>query len=386
MTHSVLVGAATPVSYLPISDQSEWLTWLEDHVDPNWRSAEWNHSTWLFTGDPDNPATLLVRCLTQACNTLLPAAALCGSCRKEHARSGLSVDEFVATHVPARTNRYPVVPQPRCIVRRNGIGCNGWSATKGLCHEHYMQWLAARQQRTDLEWGDWLATAPVPRIKAAEPCVVTGCVLERFRRGQLCYYHYYKHRRDDPQRSVTDWATTQTPFLHEQHFSLAPLQPMLRLEVLYGLQRRDARGCTITPALVRRLVKSIAPLPSLTTVTGERRAWAASLTYSKHPRNLLIGLLREVQTGHNHMLGVQPTDKEVWDSSLIKLSPEFSTGAYRYGYTLDFTTISQSWLRTVVLAWARRTTPSRDRLKEAVKAAQIASTTLERRAGGGHDP
>jgi integrase len=202
----------------------------------------------------------------------------------------------------------------------------------------------------------------------------------------LCYYHYNKYLRDDPRRPAIEWAATQSPFLHAQHFSLAPLGPTLRLEVLYGLQQRDARGCRINPALVRTAVKRIAPLPSLTTVTGGRPAWAASLTSSKHLKSLLMGLLREVQVGHNHMLGVQPTETEVWDSSLIKLSPEFSTDPYRYGHTLDFTTISQSWLRTVVLEWARRTNPSRDRLKEAVKATAIASTALERRAGGGHDP
>lgn len=386
MTQSVPLGAATPVSYLPTSDRPGWLEWLEDHVDTNWRSGEWNNSSWLFTGEPDNPATVLARCRTRACHTLLPAPALCTSCRKEHSRSDLSMEEFVATHVPARANRYPVGSQPRCAVRRNGVDCSGRSISKGLCDAHYNQWLAARQRHTGLDLEDWLSTVPDPRVGAAKPCVVAGCPLERFRRGSLCHYHYYKHRREDSQQSVNDWAATQTPFLHEQHFSLAPLQPTLRLEVLYGLQQRDARGCTINPALVRRLVKCIAPLPSLTTIAGGRRTWAASLTSSKHLQSLFIGLLREVEAGRNQMLGVQPTDNEIWDSSLIKLSPEFTTGPYRYGRTLDFTTISQAWLRTVVLEWARRTNPARDRLKEAVKAAQIASATLERRSGGGHDP
>ena len=258
--------------------------------------------------------------------------------------------------------------------------------TKGLCNPHYNQWLAARRRHTGLDMEDWLSTAPVPCLEAAEPCVVAGCELERLGRGRLCYYHYNKHLREAPQRSVADWVLTQTPFLHEQHFSLAPLSHTLRLEVLYGLQQRDARGCTIYPALVRRLVKCIAPLPSLTTVSAGWRAWAASLTSSKHLQTLLTALVREVQAGRDQMLGVQPTDKEVWDSSLIKLSAEFSTVPYRYGHTLDFTTVSQSWLRTVVLEWARRTNPSRDRLKEAVKACEIASATLERRPAGGHDP
>jgi len=102
VTQSALVGAATPITYLPTSDQSEWLEWLEEHVDPNWRPGEWNHSGWLFTGDPDNPATVLARCHTRACRMLVSAPALCSSCRKEHGRGGLSMDEFIAAHVPRR--------------------------------------------------------------------------------------------------------------------------------------------------------------------------------------------------------------------------------------------------------------------------------------------
>ena len=386
MTHSAQVDAATPVSYLPIPDRSEWLAWLEDRVDPDWRSGEWHQGSWLFTGDPDNPATVLARCRTRVCHILVPTPTLCTSCRKEHRRSGLTLDEFIATHVPRRAKTYPVASQPRCAVRRNGDGCSDPSMIKGLCRSHYNQWLGVRRRHSSLDFQDWLSTVPIPRVGTAEPCVVAGCELERLPREPLCYYHHNKHWREDPQRSVTDWAATQSPFLHEQHFSLTPLQHTLRLEVLYGLQQRDARGYTINPGLVRRLVKRIAPLPTLTTVAGERRVWAASLTSTKDLQTLLAALLREVQAGHHQMLGVQPTDKEVWDSSLIKLSPEFSTVPYRYGHTLDFTTISQAWLRTVVLEWARRTNPSRDRVKEAMKAAEIASAALERRAGGGHDP
>ena len=355
-------------------------------MDPNWRPTEWNPDIWLFTGDPDNPATVLARCRTQACSATLIAQGLCTSCRKEYRSSGLSLDEFVATHVPVRSKRYPTFPQPRCIVDRDGQRCSGWSHCKGLCVPHYSQWRAALQRCSDLHFDDWIAAVAVPRVGTEERCVVAGCELERFRGSSLCFHHYYKHRREDPEKPVQQWLLTQTPYLHGQHFSLGPLPATVRLEVLYALQQRDARGDRIDPALVRRLVKHVASLPSLMAVTGGRRSWAVSLTSSRHLQGLLVGVLRDVQAGHDHMLGVAPTDRQVWDSSVIKLPTESDPGAYRYGKSLDFTTLSQNWLRVVALEWARRTDPPRDRIREAMKAGEIASATLERRGGGGHDP
>jgi hypothetical protein len=73
----------------------------------------------------------------------------------------------------------------------------------------------------------------------------------------LCFYHYCKRQREAPTTDVKLWAQWQRPFLHAQHFSLAPLQPLVRLEVLYALQQRDLEGLLLNPALVRRLIKQL---------------------------------------------------------------------------------------------------------------------------------
>jgi integrase len=198
-------------------------------------------------------------------------------------------------------------------------------------------------------------------------------------------HHYYKHRREDPREPVDDWASRQTPYLHTQHFSLAPLGGLVRLEVLYALQQRDIRGDTINPALVRRMVARLAPLSALIGAPTERGQWADSLTSSKGLRTLLVGVVRDVHAGLDRMHGVAATEKDIWDSSLIKLPTESGSGPYRYGLPLDFTAISQSWLRTVTLEWARRTNPPRKQIREAMKAVEIASIALERRPSGGHD-
>jgi Phage integrase family len=394
MTAGLPAHESANITYLPTTEDAGlpinhagWIDWLNEHIDRDWRPGEWNNDIWLFTGDPDNSGTILARCRTQACNSMLTADGLCASCRRELGNSGLSVEEFVATYVPVRVKRSPTVPQPRCLVSRNGTHCNGLAISRGLCDPHYNQWLAAGHRRHGLVFDHWLATVPVPRIQPAQHCVVAGCDMEGYRRGSLCYHHYYKHRREAPTTPVGEWAFTETPFLQAQHFSLASLQPTTRLELLYALHQRDVLGYKIDPAMVRRLVKHVVQVPSLIGAAPGRSSWSASLTSSKRLGNLLVGVLRMVEAGHKQMLGVEPMDQGMWNPSLVDSDAEFSPGPPRFTKCVDFTGISQGWLRNVLMEWARRSSPRPKELREAIKAAAIASTAVERRgSGGGHDP
>lgn len=104
-----------------------------------------------------------------------------------------------------------------------------------------------------------LETNAEQRTETGAPCAVPSCDFAVFHRKGLCFYHYDKRRRNCPTTDVAEWSQRQSPFLHAQHFSLAPLQPPVRLEVLYALQQRDLDGLCLNPALVRRLVKKLEP-------------------------------------------------------------------------------------------------------------------------------
>ena len=159
------------------------------------------------------------------------------------------------------------------------------------------------------------------------------------------------------------------------------------MEVLYALQQRDVLGYKIDPAMVRRLVKHTAPVPSLIGAVPGHSAWAASLTLSKSIRNFLVGVLGTVEARHKHMLGLQPTDQDMWHSSLIDPASDVNPGTFRFTKSVDLRGISQDWFRNVLTEWARRTSPRPKELREALRAASAASTALERRgSGGGHDP
>ena len=313
MTHSLATNSASTAA----APAPGWAIWLEEHIDPAWRPSEWDASRWLFTGDPDNPATVVSRCLTRACTALITVqAGLCGSCRHERAISGTPVEVFISTHTPQRVKRSPVT-------------------TVG--------------QR-----GDDVASCQVP-----------SCDFTVFRRNRLCFYHYCKRQREAPTTDVKLWAQWQRPFLHAQHFSLAPLQPLVRLEVLYALQQRDLEGLLLNPALVRRLIKQLEAEASarlLSNLPDDKLPKS-----SKQFRSLVRGVHRVLTGAYNQMQG-------------IEVVPD-SFGARGY----DGEGVSQPWLKMLITDWERRTKPTSDRLREAIRAAHVASQALEKRRRGGHD-
>ena len=87
------------------------------------------------------------------------------------------------------------------------------------------------------------------------------------------------------------------------------------------------------------------------------------------------------------MQGIEPKDKEIWDLGAVDIASEYARGGRRINAgSYDFTTITQAWLRTITLEWARRTDPAGRVIRDTIKATTIASAALERRAKGGHDP
>jgi integrase len=312
MTHSLAAAAETAQEPEPC-----WATWLGEQIDPAWRPGEWDSDRWLFTGHPDNSATGVSRCMTRACSTFVPGqAGLCVSCRREHAVSGMSVEVFANTHVPVRVNRSP-------------------------------------------------GTEFQERTKTGAPCRVPSCDLAVYRSNGLCFYHYSKRLRDCPNADVTQWAQRQRPFLHAQHFSLAPLQPLVRLEMLYALQQRDLEGLILYPALVRRLVKQLETKPSarlMVNVTDDKQ-----LKSSKHFHSFARGVHHVLMGGYNQMQGIE-----------VVADPPVAR-AY------DGEGVSQPWLQMLITDWERRTEPAPDRLREAIRAAHVASQALEKRRHGGHD-
>jgi hypothetical protein len=308
------------------------MTWLQAHLVSGWRPGEWDGDRWLFTGDPDNPATTVARCAVRACSVLITVrSGLCTSCRRDRAGTDVTLQAFVETHVPQRVKCTPT------------------------------------------------ALPPVAKpLVLTNPCLVTGCDFDRFRHSPLCFHHYSKRSREAPTSVVAHWAALQTPFLHAQHFSLSPLPPLVRLEVLYALQERDRHNLVLNPSLIRRLVKALAAAPSALTVLNGQIDEKPAISH--HFMSLQRDVHRALADAHSRMTGIP-----------IDVLPRLArVGRRSAGDELTIRgvpgePISQAWLKMLITDWQRRTHPNADRLREAIRAGHIASKALERRGGGGHD-
>lgn len=65
-----------------------WVEWLEQQIDPNWRSDEWDIRALLFTGNPDNENTGVYWCDPVACETPTRTQGICTQCTRTFRASG----------------------------------------------------------------------------------------------------------------------------------------------------------------------------------------------------------------------------------------------------------------------------------------------------------
>ncbi|MGW8985123.1 tyrosine-type recombinase/integrase [Streptomyces parvus] len=380
------VAAPAPVA-LQGPDLERWLAWLKERIDPAWRPGEWDSEAWFFAGDPDNEGTAAYWCTTKACPSIEASQGMCACCGREWQASGLDRETFLATHIPDRRKGSPGRFQTRCQVERDGQRCAQPKYCQGLCMAHYRAWRKKVVRHPDSEVEIWSRMEPLPLQATQSPCLVARCAQERLGLKVLCSYHAAKHRRDARDEPVEQWAAQQTPFLFAHQFSLIPLKPLLRWEILYGLQRRDKRGGKVDPTSLRMLVRLLQGLPHL---IGTDRAELQALVATKESANTeshVKEISRSVQVGYEEMCGIKPTDKPVWDLPAINLASSISRSGRRRPCrgTVDFTVITQTWLRDMALDWARQSDPSTALLKDTVKVTSLASRALAQRPGGGSD-
>ncbi|MET9974875.1 tyrosine-type recombinase/integrase [Streptomyces microflavus] len=374
------------------TDLGPWAEWLRAQLAEEWRPGEWDGENWLFTGDFENPNTVAWRCLTQACGAIEKVRnRRCKSCERAFKSSGMAADEFHTTFVPDTNRSYTEVAL--CVVERDGSRCARERSTRGLCRSHATRWGAASRTNKKLFTGpleDWIRDIAQP-FHALARCLVKGCGLEGWPGKGLCRIHtrrWKAHQGAGETAGLAWWVEHEPPYLAGHQFSLAPLGPVARLEVLYMLQQREGRSQKIEPSSVRPVVQWLAGLESVLTadrsLLDPKKAWKAAANYSAHLRELVW----VVERGHERFLGIEPTDKLVWDMTAVG-----HQSAYRKAgppgvrsSKVDFSTIRQLWLREAAMEWARSTRPDSKRFRHHVTACLIASKALGRLPGGGMDP
>jgi integrase len=399
MSTPTIPGTASVVEVAFGLDHRSWIEYLRGHLDDGrWRPGEFDPATWLFTGDVTNPATTSVTCLVAACATVVGSRTLCSPCTRALASSEQDRDSFVATHRPRPAG---VRASGRtCVVRRGRQECarRQASAATGLCQAHITAW--NRQGRgSGLSREQWSVRVATP-LPARPECAMPGCRADSRLDVELCGHHHRVWRRDlannssphrqgapRPARSDRDaaarWAGAQSPRLQTHQFSLAPLAPTLRWELLYALQARDAQGHRLDPVAVRGLVTALTGLASIAT-TPEREVMA------RMPKIAIVGAYarlctRIVALRFDTFRGMVHADRDVWDCLALNLDAP-RRGRRANLASVDFTPIGQRWLRDAVKQWVATVRPESGKLHRTVQAATLASRALARRPGGGHDP
>jgi integrase len=371
-------------------DTAAWGGWLRDRVDPAWRPGEWDAASWLFTGNPDNPATSTVRCRTVRCPALLPGRAVrfCQTCQSKLGESGLNAPEFVESHVPPPPRAAPGAARETCVVSRDGRRCTRPRFSKGLCQSHYGMWRAHRRRNERdgdlLDLPAWIRVFASPYTDPPPACLVGGCPATATTTHRLCGYHLRRWWQNGRPEIPRAWAVGQVPYLAGNQFSLRPLPELVRWEVLFCLQYADEPGRALQPRLVRHAAMELAAMTTL--LDGEPRP-ADGIRWDKHVASQIGYLCWAVRVGFDEFRGVKPTEKSVFDLRLVGLAPDSPTARRRrQPGTADLRGIEQPWLRELLQRWVETEHPPARRFHQTLRAVQIASRALAERPGGGHDP
>ncbi|MFE0771855.1 tyrosine-type recombinase/integrase [Streptomyces sp. NPDC058861] len=365
-----------------------WQNWLREAVLPDWRPGEWDPERMLFTGDPDDPRTILFRCLVERCDTVVATKSRCSICSNAFRAGDLDEETFNSTYVPS-PNRVIGARRPNCLI--GGGTCQRESHNQGMCAAHMSRWHQVRKSHPGTVFQDWVLTKkPYDPMPA---CRVVGCDHDASRAENLCLNHRkdWKNYAQRQGLSVGDeaarktWASTRFPFMTTGQFSLQPLQDTVRLELLFAIQQREARGMAFGPRPVRLAVKRLLDLSSIA-ASGNAYPRIEEVTECG-VRSFLRETRRTIDRAYRDFRGIAPTDGVVWDLTELEIPSVFSASGVRVREgKINFTEILQPWMRELAMAWVSKVRPDSRVLRVAFRAMVLASQALYELPGGGMDP
>ncbi|MFF0746683.1 hypothetical protein ACFYVL_40475 [Streptomyces sp. NPDC004111] len=322
------LASVTPIPARPADDGrlEQWRTFLAGKIDPSWREDEWDGTSWLFTGDLDNPRTAAYRCRTPECLSVLPSPhSRCQFCREALRDSGLNEAEFEASY-RRDPQRYLVYTRPsQCIAGIKGDRCRRSAASRGLCRSHHARWHRVFRRdglaNTDEQLVEW--AAGVPGLDPAPSCIVGGCPLDGVVSSGLCGTHYERWKKamsQSPQPVPAEtWALTAVPYLTGAQFSLAGLRPVVRLEMLLGLQQRDAIAGRVVPRVMRSLATRLTGFASLILGTTEADVMQA-IEGQTNGLYFCGQTLHYLRVAFDEFNGIDPTQRPVWDVAALGIA------------------------------------------------------------------
>jgi integrase len=343
------------------------------HLDPAFLcEAGWNPKTQTLAPPPGHPLLGYRLCLVRGCaGQGLTPDGFCATCRKARRRSDLSAEEFIAAG-PVRARHGGEVI---CSVK----GCPRPVRTRRLqlcyTHEH-------RRRHLGLSLAEFRQHPQAQPLPGFGPCKVAVCTRQAHARRGLCRAHDVRWWEQHRAGAVTAadfgaWCRSSAPVASGHEVVMRGLAPLVQAQILLGLQERCRQGALTYLHQLRIICRRLLAAGAQT-ISGFDDS-----RFARQHRALARDLQQAVL-----LAGTSPEDeqrKDIWNTVVL------GHGRRR---VIDFTGISQPWLRESLKQWVAEELPARRGdhataiLQDHVRKAEelSASLRLHRDDHGTHPP
>lgn len=310
---------------------------LEALLDPVFLAeAGWNAELGLLRPAQDHRLLGWSHCSVPGCmvETNQP---LCTGCRRSQADSGLPPEEFIASapvkrHGGAEGRR--LFDDVLCKVK----GCERPPSTRtiGLCNSHAIRCREVFGRLDIIDVPLFLERPDVRPFRGWGACRVVACLRLAYNSAGLCLLHsqgWNETLREDVDTDMTDWCRRQDGVIQSGVANLRGLPRLVLLEFLGGLQLRTGHGRKTRASQLNRLSRA-ARHQQVTTLAHVDIAELAS-----DVKTVLAMMLVEIDRAT--ITAGEEQRKDRWDLAVLG-----ATGS------IDFTVLTQPWLREIAKHWA----------------------------------
>jgi integrase len=240
--------------------------------------------------------------------------------------------------------QHPLLGRPVC----RAAGCATTATTRERVCFSCRRRLAERGlDIADVEQLPALVAASAEPVDEDETCLVVACMRARRDRGGVyCFAHQQRllaDHRDDPGLDERRWRRTAAPVSYGGEVSMRGLAPIVIAQVLLGLQQR----CRLTGVKTRE--------GDLRIFCNELRAtqtktMADYRDLASHSDATFVSMVNALTSHAARAMSSPETeiDEDVWDLAV-----------FGHNGTVDFTAITQRWLREIAKRWAADDLPRR---------------------------
>ena len=261
-------------------------------------------------------------------------AGVCSRCFTRLTKLGMTAGQIgQAGYLPPAPGRTADCAVPGC--RREPA----WGSA-ALCHPHVRQ--SGKMQSPALE--QFLADPRVRPLGPAPGCAVTACTGLSRSRG-FCPAHYQRWRKAvqaGPGLDTRTWTENQQPSARGGLVRMHGLAPLVTVQVLAGLQQRTRDGARTFASDLRMACRALASQQVPTIAECD----IGAVPGARSVRPLLRVLARYARLALSDPASEQAAD--TWDLAV-----------FGHSGCLDFTGITQRWLRESARHWAAHDLPRR---------------------------